>query len=527
MHPARCTDTCECAVRRHLYLRRALTPVMCTDACADQLDAIRESEDAFPVLTLVPWRWLLASDGLGSGTLPPSQLHTLRKPRRVLSWETSALGHALGLDAVHAQPCTAFVGHRHSQYALDKYFAGDYPGSSARIPNNAGIFAIMMQSLLFFVPGTIVEVEPVHYPQNVWLLSGSAVKAEYEDGVGSQVNLLGGQLELDQDTVRSAVELEEDDNLRHLAAESDAQRKRRLAEASEFQKWLKESGDDLTGDLLAGRFLFFFTVPKVGNPTRSQCHATTSLPLHPPCLPSRLCSADPRRASPRADDLPSLSLPRHSQVKFTLHFVFFLLYLGLLTYFVMLAYDVGDADTRTAAELRTVYRLELTLWLWSATRAVGETKDFGSEFSGEAVKMYIRGEPHRGPPFPTPHMAVGLRCCIGAAVSCLFASRANARRMVFLSLRTDCHPAASPARLRLLEHDRLHRHVPAARHRRSRLLLARHAQLPQRRRAERRHRGRHRRRRRVWPALGAAAERVHPRGAPREAHRLDAAALGV
>jgi len=197
----------------------------------------------------------------------------------------------------------------------------------------------MMQSLLFFVPGTIVEVEPVHYPQNVWLLSGSAVKAEYEDGVGSQVNLLGGQLELDQDTVRSAVELEEDDNLRHLAAESDAQRKRRLAEASEFQKWLKESGDDLTGDLLAGRFLFFFTVPKV---------------------------------------------------KFTLHFVFFLLYLGLLTYFVMLAYDVGDADTRTAAELRTVYRLELTLWLWSATRAVGETKDFGSEFSGEAVKMYIR-----------------------------------------------------------------------------------------------------------------------------------------
>ena len=79
---------------------------------------MRESDDAAPLLTLMPWEW---TAGKGKGSVG-----------RELLWDSSPLDSSSMEDGLLSLPCMRFVAHRHCQYTLDKYFAGDYPGSKAR-----------------------------------------------------------------------------------------------------------------------------------------------------------------------------------------------------------------------------------------------------------------------------------------------------------------------------------------------------------------------------------------------------------
>ena len=63
-------------------------------------------------------------------------------------------------------PCMRVVAHRHSQYALTAVFSGNFPGSKERIPTDAGLCAILCQSLLFYLPGLIVRTMPSTFIPN-------------------------------------------------------------------------------------------------------------------------------------------------------------------------------------------------------------------------------------------------------------------------------------------------------------------------------------------------------------------------
>jgi len=152
------------------------------------LDAIRESSDAAPLLTLVPWAWHY---GAAEG----------KPPRRVLLWPSSVLESSASEDGLLSVPCRLLVAHRHSQFTLEQYFAGDYAGSRVCIPATASLVRICLQSLLFFLPGTLVEIKPCSRPANKQI-KGAPVAAEYEELVrrgmarhvrGSSRELGGGE----------------------------------------------------------------------------------------------------------------------------------------------------------------------------------------------------------------------------------------------------------------------------------------------------------------------------------------------
>jgi len=68
-------------------------------------------------------------------------------------WRESALDLASFEDGKLAQACMMVVSHRHSQYVLDHTFAGNYTGSRACIPTDTSLLAVILQALLFFLPG--------------------------------------------------------------------------------------------------------------------------------------------------------------------------------------------------------------------------------------------------------------------------------------------------------------------------------------------------------------------------------------
>jgi hypothetical protein len=74
-------------------------------------------------------------------------------------WRESALDLASFEDGKLAQACMMVVSHRHSQYVLDHTFAGNYTGSRACIPNDTSLLAVILQALLFFLPGWVVSVK--------------------------------------------------------------------------------------------------------------------------------------------------------------------------------------------------------------------------------------------------------------------------------------------------------------------------------------------------------------------------------
>ena len=85
----------------------------------DVLDAIRESKDAAPLLTVVPWNWEMGDAD--------------KAPTRVLLWDGSVLDSSATADGMTSVPCMRLVAHRHSQLTVEQFFAGDFAGSSARM----------------------------------------------------------------------------------------------------------------------------------------------------------------------------------------------------------------------------------------------------------------------------------------------------------------------------------------------------------------------------------------------------------
>ena len=194
------------------------------DLAIELLDAVRESDDAAPLLTLMPWEW---SAGKGKGGVG-----------RMLLWDCSPLDSSSMEDGLLSLPCMRFVAHRHSQYTLDKYFAGDYPGSKARIRHSATLIGIAIQALLPFIPGTVVEVMPV-VEKNNSKLHGAEVEKEYQSQLGDG--------EMDPDLIDAI------DAIAHAGA----------AVAAEQAEALEGTFDDMVRDLSSWRWLHFYSVPKV------------------------------------------------------------------------------------------------------------------------------------------------------------------------------------------------------------------------------------------------------------------------
>ena len=88
------------------------------DMAIGVLDSIRAPSDAMPLLTLLPW-------------YPARMRGTDHKTFNVLPlWTKSPLELAVADDATdESMQCMRFVSHRHSQYALEQYFIGEFPGS--------------------------------------------------------------------------------------------------------------------------------------------------------------------------------------------------------------------------------------------------------------------------------------------------------------------------------------------------------------------------------------------------------------
>ena len=196
---------------------------------------MRESDDAAPLITLVPWEW---------GSHKGGAVFV----RRELLWDTSPLDSAAEEDGLLSLPCMRFVAHRHCQYTLDKYFSGDYPGSRARIPPEASLLGIAVQALLPFVPGTIVEVMPV-LEKNNSALRGAAVEKEYQSQQGDG--------EMDPDLIDAVGAI--------ARAALTQEEERALTDENSFC--------DLVEDVTSMRWLQFYWVPKVNSPYRSPHHA--------------------------------------------------------------------------------------------------------------------------------------------------------------------------------------------------------------------------------------------------------------
>ena len=192
------------------------------DRAIDVLDAIRDEKDAAQLITLITWQYVESTE-------------TKEVSRREL-WAASPLESAAEEDGLLSVPCMRFISHRHSQYLLNKHFAGDFPGSSACIPQDgSSLLRIAIQIFLPFLPGTVVEVMPCEDADNVARV-GDSVAEDRKKDEGS------GGLAMDPDLVDVLEEL----NGKKIRSIGD-----------------ENSLADLISDLVSFRFLTFYTVPKV------------------------------------------------------------------------------------------------------------------------------------------------------------------------------------------------------------------------------------------------------------------------
>ena len=88
------------------------------DLATGTLRCVRQSAMAYALLSVIPWE--LATNGSGEKRIAPL-------------WASSVLEEASTADHILSFPCRTFIGHRHSQETLARYFAGNYPNSSAQI----------------------------------------------------------------------------------------------------------------------------------------------------------------------------------------------------------------------------------------------------------------------------------------------------------------------------------------------------------------------------------------------------------
>ena len=166
------------------------------DLALDLLDSIRDSDDAEPLLCLVPWEWYRPAG---------------EKARRVLLWEASSLDSAGEDDGWLSVPCMRVVSHRHAQHTLDKHFAGDFPGSPAKVSTRASLLKVLLQACLPFLP--VIDISPCVQPPNVPLAASDFV---------AENDLAEGR-EFDPDTIHLAHAFHERNiKIRHDCPEGSA-----------------------------------------------------------------------------------------------------------------------------------------------------------------------------------------------------------------------------------------------------------------------------------------------------------------
>ena len=190
----------------------------------DLLDAIGESEDAAPLLSV-----LMCTGGAhGSG-------------RRHKLWDESPLDLASSDDGDLSVPCMEVVSHRHAQVVLDNTFSGNFPGSRARIPQDASLAAILLQSLLFFLPGIVVEVMPGNRGEHATLENAKLLDP-------------GSTAEWDPDLLSLVA-----------ASRASASEAGHGVEPGQLPPsgGDEESIDDVVADFRSMRWLHFYRVPKV------------------------------------------------------------------------------------------------------------------------------------------------------------------------------------------------------------------------------------------------------------------------
>ncbi len=138
-----------------------------------------------------------------------------------------------------------FVSHRHAQETLDKFFAGNYPDSSAQIPPGSSLLGIIVQALLPFLPGLIIEVDGVGL-RNVTVEIASAEEEAVED-----------------DEQQALREVQEIIDAAHDKAHDKARTHSNLQNLFAISAFLEDEVTDIKADLSSFRFLAFYNVPKV------------------------------------------------------------------------------------------------------------------------------------------------------------------------------------------------------------------------------------------------------------------------
>ena len=301
------------------------------------LDAIRESDDAAPLLSLVPWSWEMGSAADAD-----------KPPKRVLLWNESVIDTAKESDGILSFPCMRLIAHRHTQFTLEQFFAGDFAGSRARVPPGTSLLRMLLQALLPILPGTIVEVMPCMKPPNE-LLQGKQTEKEYEELVqvgharsrkvdidslnaSRSVSRSGSPvpgIEWDPDMIDIVSEIEKA-KLNTSATESDAAHQKRGWWYRLTMTHAENSGMDVLADLISARFAQYYLVPKV---------------------------------------------------KFMTHFAGHIAFLAYFSYFLLSQFSVDLTPP--------IGPMEVFLWIWCVTRFSGELFEVG-EWTGKGLWIYIR-----------------------------------------------------------------------------------------------------------------------------------------
>ena len=288
------------------------------------LDAIDDSEAAVPLLTMIPC--IEVGNSL---------------------WSTSTLDLAAEQEIYAGSliSCKRFVAHRHSQFVLEAFFAGDYPRSQARLHVDVGFVSILVQALCFFAPGAICEI----------LQTSDAVMEEPAESMHDHTSYKVTRLDdddNDDDADEEALMAKDSSAFQVIG---NAGRRQFTNRISTVTRRARNSNSDRRRSLLSDRWRTFFLVPKVKFVMYGVMHL---LYIGLLCLVV----------------FPNLQRSLHAQ--------------GTATVQEPGSGGVND-QVNTVASARTVGALEIFFWLWTALFTFAELKEFRN-FQLEGVRQYLR-----------------------------------------------------------------------------------------------------------------------------------------
>lgn len=315
------------------------------------VDVIREPSDAAPLLTLLPWAKV------------PMQHHPDRD-NLMLLWNKSPLELAVAEEESESIQCMRFVSHRHSQFVLEQYFIGEFPGSCAKVAADASLSAIILQACLPLLPGTVVEVYPVDVKPNEKSAPEHRFSFRNALSLPDIVRRWSGRVQRLAPSTPSLRRVYPGDLMNHhhpgeAAREADEWDRDLLPLVQELNKLsqlgakqLSNELSDIVGDLRSIRFLHYYNVPKV---------------------------------------------------KFALHFAAYILYVIHLSQMLIYQNSPGaDSNVRSAfaswmrhsGQLEMVTTQERFFFFWTITMVIGEFSEITAHYKAtasvvEAVANYL------------------------------------------------------------------------------------------------------------------------------------------